>query len=105
MIGIYGRVTCELTNKPYKFSESAWGLGGAGFSSLGTIFNVYEPSNWDAFFRNTRSYHAQGFAGAAGIFQITWFDGDNDPIGQFNSVAVGAGVFQVGGKGRWQNTK
>ncbi|WP_298511954.1 hypothetical protein [uncultured Kordia sp.] len=105
MLAIYGRVTCDVSNMPYSFAANAWGVGGAGFTSLGTMYNVYGDSNWERFFKEVRSYHAQGIAKAGGIYQITWFDRNNDPIGQFNSVAIGVGVFQVGGKGKWKKNK
>lgn len=107
MLAFYGRVTCEMTSLPYTFSATAWGIGGAGFTSLGTIYNVFGNSeqSWERFFKETRKYHAQGIAKAGGVYQITWFDRNDYPIGQFNSVAVGVGVFQVGGTGKWKKTK
>lgn len=99
---VYGKVKCEISSLPYVFDASVWGIGAAGFTALGTIFNAYDPSNWDYFFKKVRKFHAQGIAKGGGVFQITFFDKKNVPIGQFNSVAVGAGVFQVGGEGKWK---
>ena len=65
------------------------------------MYNTYEVDNWDAFFRNTASLWAQGASYLGGTFQITWFDSDVIPIGQFNGVMAGIGTFEVGNNGHW----
>jgi hypothetical protein len=97
---IYGVVSCTPSKYPYKFEESAWGIGGTAITAGGIIYNAYKDGSWDAFFKNTTGYHAQGIADAGGIFQINFFHGST-PIGQFNAVAGGIGVFECGGNGKW----
>lgn len=96
---VYGYVKCTPTHLDHVFEANHWGLGLAGLTSYGTMYTAYE--SYDALFRNTTGYHAQGVAEAGGIFQITWFNKDAVPVGQFNSVAGGIGAFEVGGKGKW----
>lgn len=99
-VGVYGYVKCTPTHLPYHFEANHWGLGLAVMACYGTMYTAY--ANWEDLFNETRGYHAQGIADAGGILQITWFNGDHKPIGQFNSVAGGIGIFEVGGKGRWK---
>ena len=100
---IYSQVTCRPTDPPYNvwgFNASAWGVGAGGGTSKGIMYTTY--NNWDAFFRNVAGYHVQGIAELAGILQISWFNGSAVPVGQFNGVLAGAGVFEFGGKGTWK---
>ncbi|NIM05331.1 MAG: hypothetical protein GTO55_04415 [Armatimonadetes bacterium] len=97
---IYGNVTCDPKDKPWKFDESIWGIGAAGGSSIGVMYTAYE--SWDPFFTNTRAFHVQGIASGGGILQITWFDGKGIPIGQFNGAMAGAGGIEGGGKASWK---
>lgn len=102
---IWSKVKCYPDNQPWKFEESAWGPGIGGGESIGFMYTAYTGENaWDAFFKNTTGYHAQGIAEVGGIFQITWFRSDGVPIGQFNGALAGAGVFEIGGSGHWKNT-
>lgn len=97
---LWSKVQCEPTDKPWKFSESAWGPGIGGGSCIGFMYTAYD--NWDVFFENTTAYHAQGIAATGGIFQINWFNSSGTPIGQFNGAMGGAGVFEIGGPGKWK---
>ncbi len=99
-VGVFGEVVCEPMDKPYKFKQKSWGLGAAGVSSVGLLYTAY--NNWDAFWRNTTSYHAQGVADAGGIFQINFFNKKGVPIGQYNGPAIGIALFEVGGAGKWK---
>lgn len=100
---VYGIVSCEPLDeryKLYKFDESAWGIGAVAGSGAGVMYTAYE--NWDAFFKLTTAYHAQGIAEGGGILQINWFNGSGIPIGQFNGVVGGIGAFECGGSGKWK---
>ena len=97
-LAVYGVISCEPSKYPYKFEESSWGLGATALSAGGVIYTAYD--SWDAFFKNTTGYHAQGIAKAGGFLQITFLK-KLTPIGQFNAVAGGIGVFEVGGNGKW----
>lgn len=97
---VFGIITCEVDGK--KFEVHAWGIGASALVSKGIIYTTYDSDSWDAFFEETRFYHAQGIAQAGGIFQITFMDADHIPTGQFNGVAGGIAVFEVGGGGRWK---
>lgn len=100
---IWSKVNCYPSDIPWKFEEQAWGPGIGGGSSIGFMYNTYEgPNSWDAFFKNTVAYHAQGIADMGGIFQINWFSANGIPTGQFNGVLAGAGVFEIGGSGHWK---
>ena len=94
-IGIYGVVSCTPSKYPYTYEESSWGIGASAISAGGVIYTVC--ATWKAFFKSTTGYHAQGIAEAGGILQINFFN-KLTPIGQFNAVAGGNGVFQVGGR-------
>ena len=96
----YGVVKCEPNEKPYIFEHDVWGVGGAAVSSDGFMYTAYQ--NWDAFFRQTTAFHVQGIAEGGGILQITWFNKDGLPIGQYNGIAKGIGVFEAGGAGTWK---
>lgn len=97
---VFGIITCEVDGR--KFEVHAWGIGASALVSKGIIYTTYDSGSWDPFFENTRFYHAQGIAEAGGIFQITFMDADHIPTGQFNGVAGGVAVFEVGGGGRWK---
>jgi hypothetical protein len=97
---VFGIITCEVDGK--KFEVHAWGIGASALTSKGIIYTTYDSDSWDAFFEETRFYHAQGVAEAGGIFQITFMDADHIPTGQFNGVAGGIALFEVGGGGRWK---
>lgn len=99
----YGELNCfDLEGYKSTFCQKVWGPGvGSVDSVIGGMYNVYEDSNWPYFFRQADKVHVQGIAGTVGTVQISWFDKNNTPIGQFNSAAVGAGVFEAGGDGRW----
>ena len=99
-IGIYGVITCTPQNKPYYFEKSAWGIGAAATKAEGLLFTAY--NTWDGLWHNTTGYHAQGIAEGGGILQITFFNKKSIPIGQFNSVAAGFGIFEAGGSGKWK---
>lgn len=103
MFLIYGEIDCyDLDGYKSTFGQKIWGLGAGSFDSvIGGIYNVYENSNWPYFFRRAAGAYVQGFAGTIGTVQITWFDENKVPIGQFNSAAVGAGVFGAGCDGHW----
>lgn len=98
---IFGVVKCEPGSEPYTFEEKAWGIGASAGSGAGLIYTAYE--SWDAFWQNTAGYHAQGIAEGGGILQINFFNSSAVPIGQYNGVAGGVGVFECGGKGSWQH--
>lgn len=99
-VAVYGYVKCTPTNLDHEFEANHWGIGLAAMASYGFMYTAY--NSWDALFRETSGYHAQGIADAGGILQITWFNGSGVPIGQFNSAAGGIGVFEVGGSGSWK---
>ncbi len=100
---IYAKVKCYPDNKPWKFEESAWGPGIGGGECIGFMYTAYTGDNaWETFFKDATAYHAQGIAEAGGIFQINWFRSDGTPIGQFNGALGGAGVFEIGGSGKWK---
>ncbi|HEX7118215.1 MAG TPA: hypothetical protein VF212_05475 [Longimicrobiales bacterium] len=102
-IAIYGKITCQPSPDPWKkyyMDETAWGIGGSMITSLGFMYTAYET--WDAFFKNTTAYHAQGIADAGGIFQINWFNSSGVPVGQYNAAAGGIAVFQCGGSCTWK---
>lgn len=99
---IFGVVKCTPASQPYTFEEKAWGIGASAGSGAGLIYTAYD--SWDAFFKNTAGYHAQGIADGGGILQINFFNSSAIPIGQYNGVAGGIGVFECGGKGTWQHT-
>ncbi|MFD3157350.1 hypothetical protein ACFIJ5_10885 [Haloimpatiens sp. FM7330] len=103
---VWSKVKCYPKDQPWKFEASAWGPGVGGGSCIGFMYTAYTGSNaWDTFFKNVKAYHAQGIAATAGGFQITWFSSKGTPIGQFNGVLAGAGVFEIGGSGHWVRTK
>lgn len=99
---IYGNVTCEPKDQPYKFNESIWGLGAQGGAAIGFMYTAY--NSWDAFFKETTSFHVQGLADGGGILQISWFNKSATPIGQFNGALGGAGGLEGGGAGTWKHT-
>ncbi len=96
---LYGYVKCTPTHLDHEFEANHWGLGLAAAAGYGFMYTAY--GDWSDFFSETRGYHAQGIADAGGILQINWFNGSGVPVGQFNGVAGGIGVFEVGGEGRW----
>lgn len=96
---LYGIISCKPFHSPYCFEESSWGIGATAMSSGGILYTAYE--NWDDFWKLTTAYHAQGIAEAGGIFQINFFNNKAQPIGQFDGVAGGIGVFECGGSGKW----
>ncbi|MCE5285670.1 MAG: hypothetical protein LLG02_07470 [Pelosinus sp.] len=98
---VWSKVKCYPDNQPWKFEAQAWGPAVCGGSCAGFMYNFYEPNDWDAFFRNTASFWAQGVSYLGGIFQITWFDSNSKLIGQFNGAMAGVGVFEVANKGHW----
>ena len=97
---IYSGMKCEPNDFPYFFDEGAWGLGLGIVSTGGILYTAYE--SWDAFWRETAGYHAQGIAEGGGILQFNFFNSSAVPVGQFNGVAGGIGAFEFGGKGKWQ---
>lgn len=100
---IWSKVKCSPSNSPYnnwKMEESAWGPGIGGGVAIGCMYTAYET--YDALFKYTTAYHVQGIADFGGILQITWFNSSGVPIGQFNGVLGGAGVFEAGGSCSWQ---
>jgi hypothetical protein len=99
---VYGTVDCTIDSLRKNFHAEFWGLGLAGFASTGIMYTAYD--SWEAFFANSHGYHAQGGGAAAGVVQVTWFNGNGTPVGQYNGVAGGVGAFEVGGKGSWSNT-
>jgi hypothetical protein len=102
-VAIYGYVKCIPTHLDHEFEANHWGIGLSAMASYGSMYTAYEGTDtWKWLFSETRGYHAQGIADGGGILQITWYNGKNVPIGQFNSAAGGIGVFEVGGKGRWK---
>jgi hypothetical protein len=96
---VYGTITCDPSGQPWQYSATVWGFGLAGFGSTGFLYTACD--SWDAFFRSAAGYHAQGGGAAAGVVQATWFNGSGVPIGQYNGVGGGLGVFEAGGKGGW----
>ena len=101
---VYGNVTCNPTEDPYKvwsFDESIWGLGATGGSSIGFLYTAYNA--WDPFFKRTTGFHVQGVADGGGILQINFLEGAT-PIGQFNGAMVGAGGLEGGANGRWKHS-
>ena len=99
---IYGNVTCEPKDKPWKGDESIWGIGATGGSSIGFMYTAYE--SWDAFFEFTTAFHVQGIASGGGMLQINWFNKDGVPVGQFNGAMAGAGGLEGGGSWKWKRT-
>jgi hypothetical protein len=96
-----GYIICE-TQSPdlhYKGQEVAWGLGGAVSASGGVLYTTYD--RWEGLWDNTVAYHAQGIAEGGGFLQITWFNSQALPTGQFNAVAGGISAFEVGGSWHW----
>lgn len=96
---LYGVISCKPFHSPFVFEESSWGIGATAMSSGGVLYTAYEQ--WDDFWNLTTGYHAQGIAEAGGIFQINFFNKQCVPIGQFDGVAGGIGVFECGGRGKW----
>ena len=101
---IYGNVTCNPTEDPYKvwsFDESIWGLGAAGGSAIGFLYTAYTA--WDPFFKRTTGFYVQGAGEGGGILQINFLEGAT-PIGQFNGAMAGAGALEGGANGRWKHS-
>ncbi len=101
---IYGNVTCNPTEDPYKvwsFDESIWGLGAVGGTAIGFIYTAYNA--WDPFFQRTTGFHVQGAGEGGGILQINFLEGAT-PIGQFNGAMAGAGALEGGANGRWKHS-
>lgn len=101
---LYGVVHCQPTDPatyPWTFDQDSWGIGVSAGSGAGLLYTAYD--SWDAFFRNTAGYHAQGIAEGGGILQINFFNSDAVPIGQYNGVAGGIGVFECGNSGTWRH--
>ncbi len=95
---VFGVISCEVDNK--KFEAYSWGIGASALVSKGILYTAYD--SWDALFQETCYYHAQGIAEAGGIFQISFMNSSHIPVGQFNGVAGGIAVFEVGGVGHWK---
>ncbi len=103
VLAIWGRVSCEpesFEEIPWEFDATVWGLGGAVYESFGFMYTAYK--SWDALFKETTGFHAQGAGEVGGIFQITWFNKKGLPVGQFNGLSGGFGAFEVGGAGKWK---
>ena len=101
-IAIWGKVNVDPDGQPWRYDQTIWG-GPAYFgSSIGFMYTAYD--NWDAFFRNVTSVHAQGIASGGGILQINWFNSNSTPVGQFNGAAGGIGLLEAGGSGGWTHT-
>lgn len=96
----YAGMKCEPTGVPYYFEEGAWGLGLGIVTTGGILYTAY--TTWDAFWRETAGYHAQGIAEGGGILQFNFFNSSGVPVGQFNGVAGGIGAFEFGGTGKWK---
>lgn len=99
-VAIYGYVSCTPTSLDHTFEANHWGIGLNASTSYGFMYTAYD--SWEGLFTETQGYHAQGIQDAGGILQINWFNGSGTPVGQFNGVAAGLGVFEVGGSGRWK---
>jgi hypothetical protein len=97
---IYSGMKCEPTGVPYYYEEGGWGLGLGIVTTGGILYTAY--TTWDAFWRETAGYHAQGISEGGGILQFNFFNGSGVPVGQFNGVAGGIGAFEFGGTGRWR---
>jgi hypothetical protein len=97
---IYSGMKCEPVNVPYYFEEGGWGLGLGIVTTGGILYTAYET--WDAFWRETAGYHAQGISEGGGILQFNFFNSSGVPVGQFNGVAGGIGAFEFGGTGKWK---
>lgn len=103
MYAAYGNLKCfGLEGFGSSFNQKIWGHGIGAFNCAGGIYNACEGNNWKSFFRKARYVHARAVASTGGIVQITWFDENQCPIGQFNSLAEDAGVFEVRCDGRWK---
>jgi hypothetical protein len=98
-LAIYGKLKCDPDNQPYKYDITLW--GGPAFFGMSVGFMYTGYSTWETFFRNVTGAHAQGISMGGGLFQINWFV-DGTPVGQFNGPVGGIGVFEAGGKGKWQ---
>lgn len=101
-VAFYGKLSVDGLPSPYqrrKFEVDSWGLGATGGTSIGVMYTAYD--NWDAFFRNVTSYHAQGIADGGGFLQVNWFIANGTPVGQFNGAMAGAGGLEAGGPGKW----
>lgn len=96
---IKGSVTCK-TKTGHNFKGDFWGAGVGSLSSpVGFLYTAY--NSWEAFFNEVTSCHAQGIGEVGGVLQINFFNKNGVPVGQYNGVAVGAGVFEGGGAGSW----
>lgn len=98
---VYGMVYCDIDSLKKRFEGTHWGIGLAGFAATGMIYTAYD--NWQSFFNNTKGYHVQSGGVAAGIVQVNWFNNDGVPVGQFNGIAGGVGIMEVGGSGSWKD--
>lgn len=98
---VYGTIECEINSQRKRFKGTHWGIGLAGFAATGNIYTAY--GDWNSFFNNAKAYHVQSAGVAGGFVQVTWFNNDALPVGQFNGVAGGAGAMEVGGSGFWKD--
>lgn len=101
-LAIWGKIEVETDGQPWKYDETIWGGPAYVGSGVGFMYTAYET--WDAFFRNVSSFHAQRVDAGGGVFQVNWFISNGTPVGQFNGVAGGVGVFEAGGAGTWKHT-
>lgn len=102
-VAFYGNLTVKINTDPYKKKNGdvdVWGIGAAGGTAIGMMYTAYD--NWDAFFNNVTSYHAQGLAEGGGVLQINWFISNGTPVGQFNGAMAGAGGLEAGGAWKWK---
>lgn len=98
-ICVWGELSCTPADQPWIFDRYVWG-GPAYFgAATGFLYTAYDT--WDQFFQNAASVWAQGVATGGGVLQITWFNGDGTPCGQFNGVSGAAGLVECGNKGTW----
>lgn len=97
---VWGKCKCYPDGLPWQYDNTIW--GGPAYSGGGVGFLYTAYTTWDGFFNNVTSCHAQGIASGGGILQINWFNASGLPVGQFNGVVGGIGVFEAGGEGKWQ---
>lgn len=99
-VGIWARVTCELTytdsGKKLRFDGTAWGIGaGDAYAPIGGgPFVAPEVLIGDA------KFHVQFAAGGGGVVNATWWT-PGGAVGQYTGVALGGGAGEMGGSGTW----
>lgn len=97
-----GTLRCEVTDPEYSqwvYDHDAYGAAAAYAEATGFIYTAF--TSWDSFFQKVTGFHVQGISSGGGILQINFFR-DLVPMGQFNGVVKGVGLFEAGGNGKWE---